>query len=77
MSPTPHEMRLAGLLDHLHLSQAELARRSHTALTAIARAVYGEQMSAAVRARIVAAINALRVELQQPELTAFDIFPTG
>lgn len=77
MSPTPPQTRLAALLAELGLSQAELARRSRTSLTTTARAVHGEQASAAVRARIVAAINARRVEFQQPELAASDIFPEG
>jgi hypothetical protein len=64
-------------LSLLALSQAELARRSRTSVTTIARAVHGEQASATVRARIVAAINARRAELQQPELAASDIFPMG
>lgn len=76
--PTPSQQtRLAELLDHLHLSMAELARRSHTSITTTARAVHGEQKSAAVRARMVAAINARRAELRQPALAASDIFPTG
>ena len=77
MSRIPHQTRLAELLDELGLSQAELARRSRTSVTTIARAARGEQASAAVRARIVAAINAKRAEVQQPELAASDIFPTG
>lgn len=77
MSPTRHETRLAELLSQLHLSQAELARRSRTSVTTIARAARGEQVSAMVRARIVAALNARRAEVQQPELAASDIFPAG
>ena len=77
MSPTPHETRLAEQLALLDVSQAELARRSRTSVSTIARAVKGEQIGAAGRARIVAAINALRKELQQPELAASDIFPMG
>lgn len=70
MSTTPHKTRLAELLEQLHLSQAELARRSRTSVTTIARAARGKQVSATVRARIVAALNARRVELQQPALAA-------
>ena len=77
MATPLQQTRLAELLDQLHLSQAELARRSRTSVTTIARATRGEQISAAVRARIMAAINARRAELQQPELVASDIFPTG
>jgi transcriptional regulator with XRE-family HTH domain len=57
MSTPSQHTRLAALLDELGLSQAELARRSRTSVTTIARAVHGEQASATVRARMVAAIN--------------------
>jgi transcriptional regulator with XRE-family HTH domain len=77
MSTTPPQTRLAELLAELHLSQAELARRSRTSVTTTARVVHGEQASATVRARIIAAINTKRAELQQPELAASDIFPSG
>lgn len=78
MSATPHETRLAELLDELGLSQAELARRSRTSPATIARAVRGEQqISAEVRAKIVQAINTWREERQQPTLEASAIFPTG
>ena len=77
MSTTPPQTRLAELLADLHLSQADLARRSRTLLSVITRALRGEQLSAVSRAKIVAAINARRAELQQPELAASDIFPTG
>lgn len=77
MSPTPHETRLAEQLALLALSQAELARRSRTSVSTIARAVKGEQIGAAGRARIVAAINVRRAEHQQPELAVSDLFPTG
>lgn len=77
MSTPSQQTLLAELLDHLHLSQAELARRSRTWVTTIARATRGEQASAAVRARIVAALNAKRAELQQPELAVSDGFPLG
>ena len=77
MSTAPQQTRLAELLDELHLSQAELARRSRTSPATVARAVRGEQISAQVRARIVAAVNARRGEMQQPELSAVEIFPTG
>ena len=77
MSTPSQQTRLAELLDQLHLSQADLARRSRTSVTTTARVVHGEQASAVVRARIVAAINARRAELQQSELAASDIFPTG
>ena len=77
MSTSSQHLRLAELLDQLHLSQAELARRSRTSVTTIARATRGERASAAVRARIVAAINARRAELQQPELAVSAIFPMG
>lgn len=77
MSLTPQQMRLAALLDELGLSQAELARRSRTSLSVVARAVRGEQVSAVGRARMVAALNAARAEVQRPELAASDIFPTG
>ena len=64
--PTPSQQtRLAEQLALLALSQAELARRSRTSVSTIARAVKGEQIGAAGRARIVAAINARREELQQ------------
>lgn len=77
MSPTPHETRLVELLAELHLSQADLARRSRTSPATVARAARGAQISAQVRARIVAAVNARRGEMQQPELSAVEIFPTG
>lgn len=77
MSATPHETRLAELLDELGLSQAELVRRSHASITTAARVVHGERASAAVRTRIVAAINMRRAELQQPKLAASAIFPVG
>ena len=77
MSTIPPQTRLAVLLAELQLSQADLARRARTSLRVIARAQRGEQLSAVSRAKIVAAINARRVEVQQPELTASDIFPAG
>lgn len=77
MSTPSQQLSLAELLEQLHLSQAELALRRRTSFTTTARAVYGEQTSAAVRARIVAAINARRGELQQPEPGVSEIFPTG
>lgn len=77
MSTPSQQTRLAELLDQLHLSQTELARRSRTSVSTVARATRGEQITAPGRARIVAAINARRSELQQPELGASDIFPTG
>lgn len=76
--PTPSQQtRLAELLAELGLSQAELARRSHTSISTVARAVRGEQISATGRAKILAAINAGRADMQQQELAATDIFPTG
>ena len=77
MSIFPQRTPLAELLAELDLSQADLARRSRTSLSVIARAMHGEQISAAGRARIVAAINARRAEAQQPELATSDIFPMG
>ncbi|HLV99916.1 MAG TPA: helix-turn-helix transcriptional regulator [Ktedonobacterales bacterium] len=77
ISPSQHTT-LAALLVQLGLSQANLAERSRTHPRTIARAVRGEQVSAAVRARIVAAINVARAETGLPgELSASDIFPTG
>lgn len=77
MSTPSEQTRLAELLDQLHLSQTDLARRSRTSASTVGRAVHGEQITAPGRARIVAAINARRAELQQPELAASDIFPEG
>jgi transcriptional regulator with XRE-family HTH domain len=77
VSTTPHETRLAEQLALLDMSQAELARRSRTSVSTIARAVKGEQIGAAGRAKIVAAMNAVRAEVQQPTLAASDIFPAG
>ena len=57
----------AELLSQVYLSQRELAKRARTHPTTIARAVRGEQqISAPMRARIVAAINARRAELSRP-----------
>lgn len=77
MSSPSQQTRLAVLLAELELSQAELARRSRTPLSLVARAIGGAQISAAGRAHIIAAINRRRHELQQPELAASDIFPLG
>ena len=78
MSTGPQQTRLAELLAELGLSQANLARRSRTSPSLVARAVHGGgQISAAGRAKIVAAINARRAEVQQPALGVADIFPTG
>ena len=77
MPTSSQQTRLAELLTQLNLSQAELASRSHTSITTTARVVHGEQASATVCARIVAAITQRRVEPQQPELAASGIFPTG
>ena len=76
-SITPHETRLAELLAELDLSQADLARRSRTSLTTVARATTGAQISAEGRAKIIMAIHRRRQELQQSELAATAIFPTG
>lgn len=57
---TPHETRLAEQLALLGWNQAELARRSRTSLSLVARAGRGAQITAAGRARIMAAINARR-----------------
>ena len=76
-SPSEHTT-LAELLTQLGLSQADLAERSRTHPTTVARAGRGVQVSAAVRARILAAINARRAELGQPgDLRPSDIFPAG
>ena len=76
--PTPSQQaRLAELLDLLNVSQAELARRSRTSISTVARAIRGEQITAQGRASIVAAINAAHADAQQPALVASEIFPTG
>ncbi|HEU5378912.1 MAG TPA: helix-turn-helix transcriptional regulator [Ktedonobacteraceae bacterium] len=51
MSTSSQQMRLAALLEQLGWSQADLARRSRTSLSVVARAVHGEQISAVGRAR--------------------------
>ena len=76
--PTPSQQtRLAALMDELGLSQAELARRSRTSPSLVARDTAGAQTSAEGRAKIIKAINRRRQELQQSELAASDIFLTG
>ena len=77
LSSLPPRPPLAELLDELGLSQAELARRSRTSLSLVARAVRGAQIGAASRAKLVAAINAARAAGQLPELAASDDFPSG
>lgn len=77
MSSIPPRTPLAELLARLGLSQDDLAARSRTHPHTVARAVRGEQVSAPVRARIVAALQARWVEQQPGELSASDIFPTG
>ena len=77
MSTIPPQTRLAELLAELDLSQAELARRSRTSPSLVTRATTGAQISAEGRAKLIMAINRRRQELQQSELAASDIFPTG
>jgi hypothetical protein len=60
------------------VSQRALAERSRTHPNTIARAVRGEkQISAAVRARIVSAVNGRRTDMGLSELEVSDIFPAG
>jgi hypothetical protein len=68
MSISPQQTRLAELLGQLEWSQADLARVSRLSPATVHRALGGAQTSALTRSRIVAAINAQRAELQQPEL---------
>lgn len=76
MHAAPYQ-RLAELLEALQLSPADLAKRSQVSLATVRRALWGDQLSARSRARLLAGLNGRRAELGQPALGASDVFPTG
>ena len=68
---------LSNILTTLHMSPEELAKESRLSLDIVQRVIRGGQASARTRARIIAALNRIRLQQCLSELRAVDVFPEG